>query len=105
VGVERGKGRIGLTRPSSASRIVLGLALLLRVAWAPGASADATTAGIHPNQSATKVPGTGLHYRSTGLISGTPRVPGTYAFSVEVTDSTTSAPQTATQTLSITVAP
>jgi hypothetical protein len=43
--------------------------------------------------------------RATGIISGTPTVAGTYAFTVRVTDSTTSVPQTATQALSITVAP
>ena len=41
----------------------------------------------------------------TGLISGTPTVAGTYAFTVRVTDSTMSVPQTTTQALSITVAP
>jgi hypothetical protein len=43
--------------------------------------------------------------RATGLISGTPRVAGTYAFTVRVTDSTASAPLSATQPLSATVAP
>ena len=42
--------------------------------------------------------------RASGLISGTPRVTGTFAFTVRVTDSTTSVPQSATQALSITIA-
>jgi hypothetical protein len=43
--------------------------------------------------------------RATGFISGTPRAAGTYPFTVQVTDSTASVPQSATQSLSITVAP
>jgi hypothetical protein len=43
----------------------------------------------------------GLSLSSTGVISGTPAVAGTYAFSVEVTDS---ASETATQSFTLTVA-
>jgi len=48
----------------------------------------------------------GLRLQSTtGEITGKPEASGTYAVTVEVTDSTTPAPETATQTLSLDVAP
>jgi fibronectin type 3 domain-containing protein len=48
-------------------------------------------------------PGLSLN-ASTGAISGTPTASGTFGFTAKVTDSTTPTAQTATQTLSITVA-
>lgn len=68
-GVKRGKSRRNGGRlPSTASRLVLGLALLFAIVWTPGAGAEATTASIHPKAPATKVPGTGLSFRATGYF-------------------------------------
>ena len=47
----------------------------------------------------------GLSLASNGVISGTPIVSGTFNFTVQVTDSSTPSPQTATANLSITVNP
>ena len=48
----------------------------------------------------------GLHlHRTTGVISGKPKVSGTYTVTVEVTDSTAPTAHRATKTLSIEVAP
>jgi hypothetical protein len=48
----------------------------------------------------------GLHLdRKTGVITGTPHATGTYTVTIEVTDSTRPTPQTATETLSLNVAP
>ncbi len=46
----------------------------------------------------------GLSLSSSGVISGTPRVSGTFTFTVQVTDSTTPTPLTATAARSISVA-
>lgn len=45
----------------------------------------------------------GLSLSPTGTISGTPTATGSYSFTVQVTDSTTAVPETATASLSITV--
>jgi agarase len=48
----------------------------------------------------------GLHLnRATGAVSGVPRESGSYTFTVEVTDSTATEPESTTQTLSLDVAP
>jgi hypothetical protein len=47
---------------------------------------------------------TGLNLSSSGLISGTPSVPGAFSFSAEVTDSTTPTAETAAAAFSGTVA-
>jgi hypothetical protein len=48
----------------------------------------------------------GLTFNSkTGLVSGNPKVFGTFAFTVTATDSTAPTPQTSTQTESITIVP
>ena len=48
----------------------------------------------------------GLRFNTrTGLVSGNPKVYGTFSFTVTVVDSTLPTPQTATQTESITIAP
>lgn len=44
-------------------------------------------------------------HSATGAITGTPHASGTYTVTVEATDSTTPVPQSATQTLSLDVAP
>jgi large repetitive protein len=47
----------------------------------------------------------GLSLASTGVISGTPFVSGTFNFTVQVTDSSTPSPQTASAILGITINP
>jgi len=70
---------------------------------------DVLAAGGRPGYSYTVQqgsfpPGLRLH-TETGAITGTPHASGTYAVTIEVTDSTTPHPQSATQTLSLDVAP
>jgi Bacterial Ig-like domain (group 3) len=47
----------------------------------------------------------GLTLSPGGVISGTPQAGGTFSFTVQVTDSTSPTPQTATEALSLTVGP
>jgi len=59
------------------------------------------TFALPPNQSLPN----GLQIGATGLVSGKPTVSGHFTFTVDVTDSTSPNPLSATQTVSITVAP
>ena len=61
-----------------------------------GATTWTKTNGSLPN---------GLTFDSTGLISGTPTVPGSASFTVTVTDSATPSPDVATESITIKVGP
>ena len=72
-------------------------------------SGDVLAAGGMPGYTYTIQQGSlpaGLRlHRTTGVITGKPEASGTYTVTIDVTDSTTPAPQSATQTFSLRVAP